>query len=78
TTVAMRFGSTIVVERPTTFNSALAAGYTTYRAWNGYGVGNVVARELAGTAGMLRAAITYPFRISGVYALDAYLGTYAN
>ncbi|UZV39630.1 hypothetical protein APT65_00015 [Trabzonvirus APT65] len=77
-TVAMRFGSSITVEKSTNFNKGVYNLYSISRNWNSYGLANYRAEEITASSGALRAALSYPFKINGVYAVDTYLGTYAN
>lgn len=50
----------------------------TKRGWESYNTANFRCVELDGASGNLHAAISYPFKIAGSYALDAYIGSYAD
>lgn len=76
--VAMRFGADITLEKRAVFNKGAANPFNTNRSWSSYGTANYGCSELTATAGVLRAAVSYPFKITGSYALDAYIGTYAT
>lgn len=56
---------------------AVFANNLVNRAWNGYGSAAYSCAELSGSAGVLRAALSYPFKIVGNYAVDCYLATYS-
>lgn len=79
TSVAITFSiSNMRVKKPTLFDSELVSLNNAARSWTSYGVGNFRAAEFTGTSGNLRAAISYPFKITGVYGVDLYLGSYAG
>lgn len=78
TSVAIRFGSGITIEKPVTHTKGMYNSFNVSRNWNSYGVANYRAEEITSGSGALRAALSYPFKITGVYAVDAYIGTYAN
>lgn len=76
--VTLRFGAYITAERPVLLNGSTVSAYTLGRSWASYGTANYAATEYEASAGTLRAALSYPFKITGNYALDAYVGTYAT
>jgi hypothetical protein len=78
TTVAMRFGSAITILKPALFSETISSSNNVNRAWSSYGVANFRATEYLSSPGTLRAAISYPFKLIGGYALDAYLGTFTS
>lgn len=77
TAVVMRFGSSLVIEKPTVFNRAPASAFSGNRAWSSYGVAAYTCNEFSSTSNVLRAALSYPFKITANYALDCYFGTFA-
>lgn len=78
TTVAMRFGTTVSIEKPILNTKQTMNSNNVQRLWTNYGISNYRAEELSGGTGSLRAALSYPFKIVGSYAIDAYVGTYAS
>lgn len=78
TVVAMRFGVDITVEKRFVLNKGATATNAVARSWTSYGTGNYGAGEFTAPVGTLRAAMSYPFKLAGGYALDAFIGTYAQ
>jgi len=52
--------------------------YNYSRSWTSYGAANYSCSEFSADHGVLHAALSYPFKIPGVYSVDMYLGTYAE
>ncbi|ELB2793259.1 tail fiber domain-containing protein [Aeromonas hydrophila] len=76
--IAMKFGSSISMEKPVNFVKGTYNFNSVNRAWTSYGLANYRAEEFTSGAGALRAALSYPFKIAGNYAVDCYIGTYAD
>lgn len=76
-TIPIRFGSTVTIEKPVYHSKAMHNFNSLSRSWVAFGVANYKAETLTGGVGALRAALSYPFSLSGSYTVDAYIGTYA-
>lgn len=59
-------------------DGTVSSAQASTRYWGEYGVATYRAAELTGVAGNLRAALSYPFKITANYALDAFIGSYSN
>ncbi|MBQ4681644.1 tail fiber domain-containing protein [Aeromonas dhakensis] len=78
TSVSIRLGTDITFEKRAVFNRGSTNLNNVARNWNSYGSSNYSCSEMSGSATTLKAVISYPFKVTGSYAVDCYLATYAG
>ena len=60
------------------FKNSVMSTYNAPRSWTSYGSANFTCAEFTGSVGNLHASLSHPFKITGTYGVDMFVGTYAE